>query len=297
MKVGFIGLGNMGQPMAQNILKAGNELTVYNRTRSAADGLQQAGAQVANSQTEVAQDVEVLITMLANDAAVEATLFGAEEKPGAIQALKPGAVHISMSTISVALSQRLAQAHEAAGQKYLAAPVFGRPDAAAAAKLWIATAGSAEAIEQCRPLLEVMSRGVSIVGNQAWQANLVKLTGNFMIASMLEALGEAFVLIQKFGVESQNFLEIINSALFQSPLYENYGTLIAQDRYEPAGFKLELGLKDIGLVLDAAATAQVPMPLASLLRDHFLSAVARGQGEIDWSGLGRVSAENAGLSG
>ncbi|MBD2771024.1 NAD(P)-dependent oxidoreductase [Iningainema sp. BLCCT55] len=295
MKVGFIGLGNMGQAMAGNLLKAGHELTVYNRTRSAADQLEQAGAKVADSASSAAHNAEVLITMLANDAAVEATILS-EEGYSTLETLKQGAIHVSMSTISVALSQKLAKAHQAAGQAYLAAPVFGRPDAAAAAKLWIVAGGESELIERCRPLFDAMGQGVLTVGEEPWTANLVKLTGNFMIVSMLEALSEAFALMQKSGVEPQQFLEIVNTALFKSPLYEKYGSIIVEERYEPASFKLNLGLKDVRLVLEAAEKAAVPMPLASLIRDQFLSGVARGHGEIDWAGLGRVSAENAGIS-
>ena len=295
MKVAFIGLGNMGQPMARNLLQAGHELTVYNRTRNAAEGLQSLGAQVADSPAAAAQNAEVLLTMLANDAAVEAVIFGTAEVPGVLEGLAQGAVHVSMSTISIALSQQLAAVHKAAEQAYLAAPVFGRPEAADAAKLWIVTSGEAEQIERCRPLFEVMGQGIFPVGEQPHLANLVKLTGNFTIASVLESLSEAFALMQKSGVPPAQFLEIINTALFKSPLYENYGTLIAQERYEPAGFKLNLGLKDVRLVLEAAENATVPMPLASLLRDHFLEAIARGYGEIDWAGLGRVNAEKAGL--
>ena len=294
MKVGFIGLGNMGQGMAQNLLHAGHELTVYNRTRSAANNLAQAGARVADSPTDAVQGVEALITMLANDSAVEATVLG-QKQPGAITALERGAVHISMSTISVALSQRLTQAHADAGQEYLVATVFGRPEAAAAAKLWIATAGVPGQIERCRPLLETLGQGLSIIGEEPWKANLVKLTGNFMIASMIETLGEAYALMRKSGIEPKQFLDVINPGLFKSPVYQNYGTIIAEERYEPAGFKLELGLKDIRLILEAADSLTVPMPIASLIRDHFLTAVAQGQGEIDWAGLARISADHAGL--
>lgn len=233
--------------------------------------------------------------MLANDAAVEAVIFGTTEVPGVLEGLAQGAVHVSMSTISVAFSEHLTAVHKAAEQAYLAAPVFGRPEAAEAAKLWIVTAGEAEQIERCRPLFEVMGLGIFTVGEQPHLANLVKLTGNFTIASVLESLSEAFALMQKSGVPPAQFLEIINTALFKSPLYENYGTIMAQERYEPAGFKLNLGLKDVRLVLEAAENATVPMPLASLLRDHFLEAIARGYGEIDWAGLGRVNAEKAGL--
>jgi 3-hydroxyisobutyrate dehydrogenase-like beta-hydroxyacid dehydrogenase len=295
MKVAFIGLGNMGQPMAQNILQAGHELTVYNRTASATEKLQSLGAQVANSPAEAVQAAEVVLTMLANDAAVEAVIFGTPEVPGVIEELPKAAIHVSMSTISVALSQQLAKVHKTAEQAYLSAPVFGRPEAAEAGKLWIVTAGEAALIERCRPLFEVMGQGVFTVGEQPELANLVKLTGNFTIASAIETLSEAFALMQKSGVPPAQFLEIINTALFKSPLYENYGNIIAQERYEPAGFKLSLGLKDVRLVLEAADNATVPLPLASLMHDHFLEGVARGYGEIDWAGLGRVNAEKAGL--
>jgi 3-hydroxyisobutyrate dehydrogenase-like beta-hydroxyacid dehydrogenase len=300
MKVGFIGLGNMGQAMARNIARAGHQLTVYNRTRGRADELRADGARVAVSPYDAALNADVLITMLANDEAVEAVLFGthhtgSQEARGALHGLRPGTVHISMSTISVALSKRLAEVHAAAGQAYIAAPVFGRPDVAAAAKLWVVAAGAADQLERCRPVFVVISQSLCIVGEEPWTANVVKLAGNFAIAAMLEALGEAFALVRKSGVEVHQFLQIINSALFKSPLYENYGSIIADERYEPAGLKLALGLKDVRLALEAADAAATPMPLASLIRDHFLPAIAHGQGEIDWAGLARVIAENAGL--
>jgi 3-hydroxyisobutyrate dehydrogenase-like beta-hydroxyacid dehydrogenase len=200
-----------------------------------------------------------------------------------------------MSTISVALSKRLAEAHAAAGQAYIAAPVFGRPDVAAAAELWVVAAGPAEPLERCRSVFDAISQGLWLVGEEPWTANVVKLAGNFAIAAMLEALGEAFALVRKSGAEVHQFLQIINSALFKSPLYETYGSMIADERYEPAGFKLALGLKDVRLALAAADAAATPMPLASLIRDHLLSAIAHGQGDMDWAGLAQVIAENAGL--
>lgn len=296
MKVGFIGLGSMGQPMAHNLLRVGHELRVYNRTASSAESLRHLGAIVATSPGEAAQEAEVLITMLADDVAVEAVLFGSDAVEGAFHALAKNAIHISMSTISVELSKRLAEAHAKAGQVYVAAPVFGRSEVAAEAALWIVAAGDALQIERCRPLFEAMGQGVFHVGAEAWMANLVKLSGNFMIAAVLETMGEAFALMQKSGVAPEQFLEVVNTALFKSPLYQNYGSLIVQQRYEPAGFKLHLGLKDLRLVLGAAESMAVPLPLASLIRDHFLTAIAHGQGDIDWAGLAQVSAENAGLN-
>jgi 3-hydroxyisobutyrate dehydrogenase-like beta-hydroxyacid dehydrogenase len=296
MKIGFIGLGSMGQPMAHNLLKAGYELTVYNRTLPMTEALHSLGALVAQSPAEAAQEAEVLITMLSDDAAVESVLFGSEVTAGVFDALAQDAIHISMSTISVALSKRLAAAHEIARQAYLAAPVFGRSEVAAQAGLWIVAAGDAQQVERCRPLFEAMGQGVFYVGAEAWMANLVKLTGNFTIASVLETMGEAFALMQKAGIAPEQFLEIVNTALFKSPLYQNYGSLIVEKRYEPAGFKLHLGLKDIQLVLGAAETMAVPLPIASLIRDRFLTAIDRGQGDIDWAGLAQVAAEDAGLN-
>jgi 3-hydroxyisobutyrate dehydrogenase-like beta-hydroxyacid dehydrogenase len=291
MKVGFIGLGNMGMPMARNLLRAGHSLTVYNRTPGRAEQLAADGATVATSAADAARGAEVVVTMLADDQALSNVMFG----QGVLDALAPGAIHLGMSTVGFAFSQRLAEAHAAAGQGYVAGPVFGRPDAAAAARLWVVTAGAAQHIEVCRPLMEAMGRAVSVVGTDPWVANVVKVTGNLLIACTIEALGEAFALQRKWGVAPRAFLEVVNGALFNSPLYANYGGLIADERYEPAGFRLRLGLKDTRLALEAADAVSVPLPLASLLRDHFLTAVANGKGDMDWAALALLAAESAGL--
>lgn len=291
MKVGFIGVGNMGLPMARNLLRAGHSLTVHNRTPGRAEQIAADGATVVSSPSEAARDAEVVVTMLADDQALRSVIFG----QGVLEAMAPGAIHLGMSTIGVACSRQLAEAHAAAGQGYVAGPVFGRPDAAAAARLWVVAAGAAQYIEACRPLMEAMGRAVSVVGADPWVANVVKVTGNLLIASTIEALGEAFALQRKWGVEPRAFLEVVNGALFNSPLYANYGGLIADERYEPAGFRLRLGLKDTRLALEAADAVSVPLPLASLLRDHFLAAVANGKGEMDWAALALLAAENAGL--
>lgn len=292
MKIAFIGLGSMGLPMASNLLRAGHELIVYNRTRSRAEELARQGAKVAGSPRGAASGAEALITMLADDAAVEEVVFGEQ---GALLGLSRGAVHASMSTISHTLSRRLAAEHRARDQRYVAAPVFGRPDAAQAAKLWIVVAGSAEAIERCRPLFEAMGQGVEVVGQEPPKANVVKLAGNFLLAAAIEALGEALALVRKHDIDPKRVLEIINGRVVRSPVYENYGTLIVAQRYEPAGFKLRHGLKDIRLALGAGEEVTVPLPLASLLRDEYIAAMARGWGDIDWAGLARLSAVNAGL--
>ncbi len=234
----------------------------------------------------------VVMTMLADDGAVEAIAFGAD---GLLEALPAGGIHLSLSTISAELSRRLTAAHAARGQSFVAAPVFGRPDAAAAKRLVVVAAGPAAAVEKVRDLLEDIGRELVVLGEDPPAANTLKLAGNFLIVSMLETLGEAFALLRKSGVEPSRFMDIVNGGLFQSPIYENYGRIIAARRFEPAGFKLRLGLKDVRLLLAAAEEQAVPMPLASLLRDHLLSAVATGKGEADWSALAEVAARNAGL--
>lgn len=292
MKVGFVGLGNMGQPMARNLRAAGHELVVYNRTREKAEALRQQGARVADSPADAARGAEVVFSMLSDDAAVEDAALGGS---GLLAGLEKGAVHVSSSTLSVALSERLAEAHAKAGQRYVSAPVFGRPEAAEARQLWVVAAGPKADVERCRPLLETLGRGLTVLGERAPAANVMKLSGNFLIASMIEALGESFALARKSGIEPQVFLELFQSVFARSPIFERYAVLIANEQYEPAGFKLRLGLKDVRLVLEAAGAAEVPMPLASLLRDHCLGGVAQGRGDLDWSALGALAAERAGL--
>jgi 3-hydroxyisobutyrate dehydrogenase-like beta-hydroxyacid dehydrogenase len=291
MDVGFIGLGQMGQAMARNLLKAGHRVTVYNRTRDKAEVLASDGAKVAGNPAEAWRN-PVVITMLAEDAAVEAVTFG---KGSGLSTLGEGAVHISMSTISVALSDRLAEAHRDAHQVYVAAPVFGRPEAAAAAKLFIVAGGAQSAVAQCQPLFDAIGQRTFVVGDKPSSANLVKLSGNFLLATVIECLGEAFALIRKGGVDPHAYLEILTSTLFSAPAYKTYGGLIANEQYEPAGFKMSLGLKDLRLALAAADALAAPMPAASLVHDHFLAGVAQGEGDSDWSALARLSARNAGL--
>ena len=294
MKVGFIGLGNMGTGMARNLLKAGHSVTVYNRTRSRAEQLQQAGASVADTPADASHG-EVVVTMLADDHAVEQVVFGADGSAGVLSALESDSIHISMSTISVELADKLAAAHVSGGTVYVAAPVFGRPAAAEAAQLAIIAAGAADALKRCRPLFDAMGQRTFIVGEKPSSANLLKLIGNFMIASTIETLGEAFTLGRRGGLDPTLLLEVLTNTLFPAPLYKNYGGMIARQEFEPAGFKLPLGLKDVRLVMAAAESLNVPMPVASLVRDHFITALAHGWEEKDWSAVSLVSAEAAGL--
>jgi 3-hydroxyisobutyrate dehydrogenase-like beta-hydroxyacid dehydrogenase len=292
MKVAFIGLGNMGAPMAANLRRAGHELVVYNRTPARAAPLAAQGARVARSPREAAAGVEVLITMLADDAAVEGVMFGQD---GALEGLARGAVHVSMSTISPDLSRRLLAEHAARDQGYVAAPVFGRPEAAQAAKLWIVAAGRADVLERCRPLLDALGQGVEVVGDDPPKANVVKIGGNFLLAAAIEAMGEAFALVRKHGIDPARFIEVVNGRLLRSPVYENYAKIIVAGRWTPPGFKLRHGLKDIRLALGAGDEADVPLPLASLMRDRYLSAMAWGWADADWAALARVGAVEAGL--
>jgi 3-hydroxyisobutyrate dehydrogenase-like beta-hydroxyacid dehydrogenase len=291
MNVGFIGLGHMGTPMALNLLKAGHRVTVYNRTRAKTQALASNGAQVAERIADACHG-DVLVTMLSDDVAVEGVVFGDE---GALSALGRKAIHISMSTISVVLSDRLADAHQKAGQGYVSAPVFGRPEAAVAAKLFVIAAGADQMLARCQPLFDAIGQATFVVGARPWEANLVKLTGNFLIASMLESLGEAFALVRKSGIDPDRFLNILTSTLFSAPAYRTYGAIIAEGKDPVGGFKMSLALKDMRLALAAADARIVPMPVASLIRDHFVEAVARGNGDADWSSLGQLAARRAGI--
>lgn len=292
MKIGFVGLGQMGSGIARNLLQAGHELTVYNRTASKSEPLREAGAKVAQSAGETASGSEAVITMLADDNALEEVVFG----PGKLlDALDPGAAHISMSTVSVELSRKMAAAHRDRNQDYIAAPVFGRPDAAAAAKLFVVVAGSSPQLDRFRAIFHSVGQKVFEVGEKPEAASLFKITGNFLITNVLEGLSEAFALIRKSGHDPIRFLEVMTGSLFSAPIYQNYGRIVANEEFEPAGFKLPLGLKDNRLVLAAAQEKLVPMPTASLVRDHFLAAIAQGLGEKDWSAIAEVVYKNAGL--
>ena len=292
MKVGFIGLGNMGSGMARNLIKAGHSLVVFNRTRSKADSLRALGAVVAQNPGEVAASVEVLITMLADDNAVEDALFG----PGrALQTLPAGSVHVGMSTISVAFSRRLLSAHREKQQYYIAAPVFGRPDAAAAAKLVIVAAGPTDQIQRCQVLFDAMGQKTFAVDQDPPSANVIKLTGNFLITTAIEGMAEACAVVRKAKVDPEKFLEVMTSSLFAAPVFKNYGNIITKGEFEPAGFKLPLGLKDNRLILALAEESAVPMPMASLIHDRFLAAMAQGLNDEDWSAIARISFQNAGL--
>ncbi len=293
MDIGFIGLGNMGSGMASNLLDAGHRVTAYNRSQDKVDALAEHGARPARTVAEACGGAAV-VSMLANDAAVEAVTFGAD---GILANLPKGAVHVSSSTISVALAERLAAAHAEAGQRFVTAPVFGRPEAAEAAKLFVVVAGDSAAIQEVSPLFDAIGQRTFVVSEDPTAASLIKLSGNFLIASVIESLGEAMALVGKAGVDKQQYLEILTTTLFGAPVYQTYGGLIAREQFEPAGFAATLGLKDVRLVLAAGDDLRVPLPLASLLRDRFLTLLATGGEHLDWSAVGALSAWEAGGKG
>jgi len=294
MKIGFIGLGQMGSGMASNLVKARHEVTVFNRSADKAKPLVEQGARLAETVGQACAGADAVFTMLADDKAVEAVAFG---DAGIIAHLPSAAIHISASTISVALSEKLLAAHQHAGQHFVSAPVFGRPDAAAAAKLFVVAAGPEAALADCQPLFDAIGQRTFILGDKAPAANLVKLSGNFLIASVIESLGEAMALVAKGGVDLTAYLDLLTSTLFAAPVYKTYGGLIAGGKFSPAGFAAPLGQKDIRLALAAAEDLQVPMPVASLLRDRFLTLLANGGANLDWSALGKLAAQDSGQPG
>jgi 3-hydroxyisobutyrate dehydrogenase-like beta-hydroxyacid dehydrogenase len=279
----------MGSAMAANLLKAGHDVTVFNRSPEKARSLLELGAHQAPSIAGVCNG-ETVITMLADDKAVADIAL---TDNGIVGKLRPGAIHVSMSTISVALSKELARAHAEAGQRFVAAPVFGRPEAAAAAKLFIVTAGDPTAVEACQPLLGAMGQKVLSIGTEPAAANLVKLSGNFLLASAIEALGEAIALVRKAGMDAHAFVDLLTSTIFPAPAYKTYGGLIADNSFQPASFAAPLGFKDIRLTLAAADSLRVPMPLGRLLHDRFLGLLAQGGEHLDWAAIGGLATQAA----
>jgi 3-hydroxyisobutyrate dehydrogenase-like beta-hydroxyacid dehydrogenase len=291
MKLGFIGLGRMGSPMARHLADAGHELTVYNRTREKVDRLAGSRIRAANSPAEAARGAEAVFTMLSDDSAVAEAVLGPD---GVAAGLAQGAIHVSSSTIGTAFARRLTEEHARRGQVLLSAPVFGRPEAAVQKQLIVIPAGEARVIKKLQPAFDAIGRRTIVVGNEPWQANAAKLCGNFLIGSMLESFGETFAVMRKSRIDHRLFLDVVNE-LFGSPVYRNYGATVADEKFEPAAFALPLGLKDMRLAIEAAREAKVPMPFANIVHDHLLSALANGQGDLDWSSLALVSARAAGL--
>jgi 3-hydroxyisobutyrate dehydrogenase-like beta-hydroxyacid dehydrogenase len=291
--VGVVGLGGMGGGMAGRLLDTGHAVSVFNRSPEAADRFVARGATRAATPAGAVAPGGIVITMVANDAALESVVAGAG---GFLDTLGTGGVHVSMSTISVALARSLAERHAARGSHFVAAPVFGRPEAAAAGKLWILQSGAAAAKARVRPVLEALSQAVHDIGEAPDAAPLGKIAGNFLIGAATEAMGEAFALLQKSGVDARIWHQMMGSTIFACPIYANYGRFILDHAFSPPGFKLTLGAKDIGLALAAGQEQAVPLPFASILRDRFLASVAQGRGDLDWTSIALNAAADAGLT-
>jgi 3-hydroxyisobutyrate dehydrogenase-like beta-hydroxyacid dehydrogenase len=292
MEIGFIGLGNMGQPMVMNLLKAGYQVKVYNRTAEKAKDLVAAGASQVNSIGDVLTPGGIIVTMVSNDQALEEIVLGPEGFGGK---LGTGGIHLSMSTVAPETSRRLASYHQQHGSYYVASPVFGRPEAAAAQKLNILSSGPTEAKEKVRPVQEALGQRVFDISDEPGAANVIKLGGNFMIMAAMEAMAESFNLAEKNGISRELAQEVYSSTLFNCTVYQGYGQAIAKKVFEPAGFQLALGLKDCNLVLEEANDTKTPMPLANLVHNRLLASVAKGRGDQDWSALARLALEEAGL--
>jgi 3-hydroxyisobutyrate dehydrogenase-like beta-hydroxyacid dehydrogenase len=292
MKIGLLGLGAMGTPMALRLIAAGHELSVWNRTEGRTKPLLREGAIAAATPAEAELGTDAVITMLFDDEANEQVLFGPN---GLLDALEPGALHISSSTISVALSERLTAEHVRRGIDFVAAPVFGRPNVAAEGRLWIVAAGTDAAIQRARPVLEPLSRGISVIGSEPRQAHALKLGGNFLISAMIHSLGEAFVYAESQGIQPAVFLEAVNSALFQSPFYAAYSNVMLHPP-EHAGATIALGTKDLRLLREAAASRKIRLSLADTLAEVFAQAQEAGLGNEDWAvGQYRMAQRRASL--
>ncbi|MFL1876206.1 NAD(P)-dependent oxidoreductase [Hansschlegelia beijingensis] len=289
MRVGVIGLGNMGEGVARNLLKSGREVVVWNRSSAAVDALVDAGALKACDPAEAFQ-TEVVFSMLSQDDVIEEVVVGS----GALQKAAAGATHVNLSTVSLAFADRMEALHQERGLSYVAAPVLGRPDVAAAGQLNVLCAGEPSGVARATPLLELFAKQVWPLGDRASNANVVKLACNFALASMIETLGEAGALVDGYGVEPERLYEIMTGTLFAAPAYKTYSGLIAERKFSPAGFKLPLGLKDVRLALAAGEASQTPLPIASVLRDAFIEAIAQGDQDKDWSALAAGAFRRAG---
>ena len=289
MDIGFIGLGTMGSHVAENLVKAGNTVRVWNRSRAPVDALARIGARPVSTARE-AFSGDAVFSMLADDAAVHAVI------DPLLESAPKGLVHVNMATISIALARELDARHRALGLEYVAAPVFGRPDVAAAAKLNIVVAGDPGAVARIEPLLAVIGQKTWPMGDRPEHANVVKLAGNFMLAAAVEAMAEASVMASRNGVPPADLLDMLTNGIFTAPTYKIYGAAIAEKRYDPAAFRLSLALKDIRLALAAAEDARVPMPLADTVHESLLEAVAHGDGDRDLAALAVVAMLRAGES-
>ena len=289
-KIAFLGLGNLGTPIAESLVNSDFDVTVWNRTRSKTQRLVDLGARAVDNPADAITPGGIVFSVLADDAAVEDT-FSDE----LLKKLGSEGIHVSMSTISPACSRRLHQTHEVYEVSYVAAPIFARPEAVKAKVGNISISGDQNARELVKPILQTFVKGIYDFGDDPGAANVVKLAGNFMIAASLEMMGEAFTMAEKNGVSRQSIYEMLSQTLFAAPIFQNYGRIVANHAYEPVAFRLPLGLKDINLTLKTASDSNVPMPLADLIRNRFISAIAKGRSDLDWGALAKGASDDAGL--
>lgn len=292
-KIGFIGLGNLGRPIAKNLIEAGYHLQVYNRTASKADELDRNSISPCASPAEAAMDVNFIVTVLSDDAAVKDIVT---KQDGILKTLAKESIHISVSTILPETAKELDLLHREAGNHYLTSTVFGRPEAAAAKKLWVCISGPDGVKAAAKPLLESTSQGIIDFGEEAGAANVVKLAGNFMIQASMEIMAEAYTLAEKYGIDRTQVADFFGSTLFNSPIFKNYGKMIAEKDYSQVGFTAQLGYKDARLVFNLSQQSQTPMPFAAVLHNRLLSALAKGRNGRDWvEAISRGVTDDAGL--
>jgi len=310
MDIGVVGLGHMGAAVAARLIDAGHDVTVYNRTASKAESLLAKGATLAHDPEGTASG-DIVITMLADDKALESVLFGHSKEydgkrasngsgngansEGLIVHQSKHTIHISMSTISARLSRLINAASTSAGKKFISAPVMGRPDVAERGELVVMTAGDQALIKKCKPVFEAIGKKTHIIGEHPVQANIAKLAANFMISSMIETFSEAFALVRKNCIDHHEFLDIMATGFFASPVYEKYGKLIANGKFKTGAFTVRLQEKDTRLAIEAAIESQVPMPFASVIENAFLSAIGQGKGDLDPCAISEIALENAGI--
>jgi 3-hydroxyisobutyrate dehydrogenase-like beta-hydroxyacid dehydrogenase len=286
--ISFIGLGNMGTPMALNLLKHGLKLSVYNRTRAKAEPLIKAGAQLLEKPSEAFKNSSLVFSMLANDEALSEITEGLD---GLLESAHEGCIHVSLSTVAPDTIKRLADQHKKKGAQLITAPVFGRPDVAKRQELWICMAGDEDAKKRVRPFLEMMGKKVYDFGTTPETANFVKISGNFMIVSVIEMLSEAFAVVKNNGINPEQFLSLMTETLFPSPVFQTYGKIISQQAFNPPGFKMKLGLKDLNLFLSSSEELSLDLPLAHVLRERFLTSIKNGHEDLDWSAISLLSQE------
>ena len=289
-KIAFLGLGNLGYPIAESLINSGFDVTVWNRTASKADPLVKLGAKTVENPIDAITPGGLVFSVIADDAGLE-ELFSME----LIEKLGKGGVHISMSTIAPETSRQLSQVHDWYEASYVAAPIFARPEAVKSAMGNICISGKEAPKERIKPIIQTFVKGIYDFGEDPGAANVIKLAGNFMIAASLEMMGEAFTMAEKSGISRQSIYEMLTGTLFAAPVFQNYGKMVANQDYDNVAFRLPLGLKDINLTLKAASDVNVPMPIADIVRNRFISALAKDRENLDWAALAKGSADDAGL--